>query len=912
VLALILDRIWTFPPTLCRSRCKTTPTKTVTMLPGRLAITGLFLFIAAPVLAQDTAGNLEGRVVDPKGSPIGEVMVVVDGPAQLRPREGVTQPDGSFLMTAVPVGRYKLVFRREGYHETKITEVIVLLGLQTTVGEVVLHPTATELPDMIVYGNSLPVDPVSTAVGTNLTPQDFEPLPVDRNYRSIGLLTPQWEESFLGDEISVAGGTGNENRFYVDGVDVTDPIFGRASIRLPYNLIREIQVKTGGYEAEYRSTLGGIQNMITYTGGNEWHYRLFGFYTGDGLSQEERTSVFERPGGSFTEYDVGFSMGGPLVRNKLWLFGAYNPTISNRNVETPGFGYGEDKETAHVFATKLTWDPAQSTRVTVSLFGDPTSRDGVDAVEPGVTLASLDPVLINVDEGGYAGIIRAEFFLGDESLVELSLSRTVRQYRQLPATERGWSEPQFMDRTNPSGVVILDGGSWRTDDFSGVNQITLKGMTRWASHTVKAGLEYKQVSADVNHFWQVLVKTAEDSYFEATRDAVGTVGNRLPSAFVQDSWRLHPDFRLNMGLRWDGQNLVASDGKVRQKINDQFQPRLGLVWQPGDSQLHRFFGSYGRFYQELATTISDFYHIQGALTSFIIYDADPRQGPANEFRALYDVIELEDAVDNLRGQYHDEFTLGYERKLDPGVKVGLTGTYRALGSAIEDGHVESRGGLWYGNPGRGELAPFPEARREYFALTLSLQKARTDAFNYLVSYTLSRTEGNYPGLFNTDFGYPNPNANGSFDYVENTIDGDGVLPNDRPHRLKLYGSYRFPVGLTVGTTFLWQSGTPLSVFAEAPFERLFTHDFAEPRGTVGRTPSIWDLNLRFAYELPFMKTKAHSSRVLLDIFHLGNPRTEVSYDQVKFYSDGSQNPTYGLATGYQPAMTVRAGIEIGF
>ena len=876
-----------------------------------MAIFGLLLVLAIPVLAQDTAGEIAGRVVDPQGNPVGEVMVVVDGPAQLRPREGVTQPDGSFLVTAVPVGQYQIVFRGQDYHETKIIQVMVLLGRQTALGEVIIHPSITEMPELIVYGNSLPVDPASTAVGINLTPKDFEPLPVDRNYRALGLLVPQWEESFLGDEISVAGGTGNENRFYVDGVDVTDPVFGRASIRLPYNLIREIEVKTGGYEAEYRATLGGIQNMITYSGGNEWHYRIFGFYTGDGLSREERTSIFERPSGSFTEYDVGFSLGGPLVRDKLWLFGAYNPTITNRDVETPGFGFGQDKETAHVFATKLTWDPAQSTRITVSFFGDPTSRDGVEEVGPGTTLASLDPVLIDVDEGGYAGIVRAEFFLGNESVVDFSLSRTIRRFRQLPATERGWSEPQFIDRTDPSGVEILDGGSWRADDFSGQNQITLKGTTRWADHTVKAGLEYKHISVDVDHYFQTLMKNADDNFFEYTRDAVGTVGNRLPSAFVQDSWLLHRNFRLNVGLRWDGQNLVASDGQVRQKINDQFQPRLGFIWQPGDSQLHRFFGSYGRFYQELATTISDYYHIQGALTSWIIYDADPREGPANEFRYLYDVIDLEDEVAGLKGQYNDEFTLGYERKINPDVKVGLTGLYRNLGNAIEDGFIEERDGFWYGNPGRGELSPFPEARREYFALTLSLQRARTDAFNYLVSYTLSRTEGNYPGLYNTDFDYSNPNANGSFDYLENTINSDGLLPNDRPHRLKLNAAYRFPIGLTIGTTFLWQSGTPLSVFAANPVH-VPTIDFAEPRGTLGRTPSIWDLNLRFAYELPFMKTGDSRSRVLLDIFHVGNPRTEVTYDQVKFYDDGSPNPTYGLATGYLPSMSVRVGIEIGF
>jgi len=875
----------------------------------------LSALLVRPALAQNTTGELVGRVIDDNGNPMPGISVQIDGRSLINPRQVVTTENGVFLASALPVGTYTLSVQQEGFQEATITEIIVLLGRTTPIDDITLVTEAVVLPELVVYGSTLPIDPVSTATGVNLTPEDYEPLPVDRDYRSIGLLTPQWEQSYLGDEISAAGATGNENRFYVDGVDVTEPIRGFSSIQLPYNLVREIEVKTGGYEAEYRATLGGIQNMVTYAGGNEWHGQLFGFYTGDGLAREERTSIFDRPGDSFTEYDVGLSVGGPLVRNKLWFFGAYNPTFLNRDVETPGFGYRPDEVTTHIFAGKLTWDAATTARITLSVFGDPSSRDGVEAVGTGTTLASLDPVLVKTDAGGYAGVLQADIFPGDRSLVQVSVSYNQRRDRRLPATQRGFEEPQFFDNTDPTGVQVMDGGVWRTDDLARQTQVSLEWTTRLGDHLVKAGAEYKHVSVDVDHFWQTLAHMPAGGYFELTRDVVGNVGNRLPSAFLQDSWQLVRRLRLNLGLRWDGQYLVASDGKVRQEITDQYQPRLGFVWQPGEYGTQRVFGSFGRFYQELATTLSDFYHIEGALTSWIIYDEDPREVPSEGFPLLYDVIALEDGVEGLKGQYQDEYTLGYERQIQGGVKTGVTGIYRTMGSAIEDGFVEDRDGFWYGNPGRGELEPFPEARREYWALVLTLQRARLKGLNFLVSYTLSRTEGNYMGLFNTDFQYVQPNANGSFDYVENLVNGDGLLPNDRTHRLKLNASYRMDFGLTVGTTLFVMSGTPLSVFAESP--RFPTHDFAETRGTNGRTPTTWDLNFRLAYELPNLLGADRPSRVLLDIFHLGNPRTVVNYDQVKYFLDDEfnptiLNPTYGKATAYQPPAAVRLGLEVGF
>jgi len=204
-------------------------------------------------------------------------------------------------------------------------------------------------------------------------------------------------------------------------------------------------------------------------------------------------------------------------------------------------------------------------------------------------------------------------------------------------------------------------------------------------------------------------------------------------------------------------------------------------------------------------------------------------------------------------------------------------------------------------------------KREYAGLVLTAERAGGEHFNFLVSYVLSRSEGNYSGLFNQDFGWPQPNWNGDFDNLEMTENFDGLLANDRTHRFKFLGSYRTGFGLTVGTAFLWQSGTPKSI-CEGSSDGPPAWKYVEQRGSAGRTPSIWDLNIRFAYDLRAFAGRSIHPRLLLDVFHLGSQREAVQFDQIRsFYPNGEDpNPTFGLATQYQPPTVVRLGMEVSF
>ena len=253
-----------------------------------------------------------------------------------------------------------------------------------------------EREQVVVSGRAPLIDPAATFLGANLVAQDFAALPIDRDYRSMTTLLPQANQSFLGDAVNFAGSTGLENRYFIDGIDVTDPNRNVTGTSLPYNFVQEVQVRTGGYEAEYRSSLGGVVNAVTHSGGNEVHGQVFGFFLSNSLTAEPRLGALEPNKGEFARFDVGFGLGGPILKDRLWYYAAYSPAFQREDVKIPGGGSFEDSTTTHSFAGKLTWQASQRHTLTLTALGDPTRRQGVGALssflytQP-VSFANPDP-----------------------------------------------------------------------------------------------------------------------------------------------------------------------------------------------------------------------------------------------------------------------------------------------------------------------------------------------------------------------------------------------------------------------------------------------------------------------------------------------------------------------------------------
>jgi hypothetical protein len=888
-------------------------------LRGAFLLPALLLLSIGPVAAQETTGAIDGSVLAPAG-PVSDLVVVATSVATGVERRVLTGRDGTFRFPVLPLGEYAVAIDDPDFAPVSVRPVLVRLGRTTVLPALQLTPRGSLVEQVDVVASLPLIDPVSTATGGSIAAPLFDNLPVQRDYRSIAALLPDVSVSFLGDGLSIAGATGFENRYFLDGIDMTDPGRGASGTMLPPDFIQEVEVKTGGYEAQYRSALGGILNVVTPSGGNALSGKVVGYWTSALVSAEPQHGSLQLKTRDATQYDAGFTLSGPLVRDHAWFFVGYDPEVTAREAELPGLGYYEDSAVAQRFAAKVEWQVDPANRLALTVAGDPSRRDSVGDLEAAFTVQPTrflnpDPYLRRIEDGGIAAALRGTHVLGSGLLLESEVSNLWREFVNQPRTARGRREPAFMD----AATGTWSGGSpfqmaWRN------SQLTLGLKATWAlgPHELKAGAEYRQnrEMVEVNEADNI-TGYADGTYMWFYAVQPGSPTARVPSLFVQDSWRLGARWTLNAGLRWSREQFIDGSGRVNQAIEGEWQPRLGFVYQPGRPGTQRLYGSAARYYQEASGWPLSAWQAATVVLSSCTYDHDPRVDPTGG--ACYDfLLPVQDEVPDLRGNYYDEYTLGYQARVAAQHRVGILATYRTLGDVLEDGVVSRTGQLTWGNPGRGALAEdFPRPVRIYEALQLTASGQLGGRSGYLASYVLSRTHGNYPGLYNTDQKWAWPNANISFDLPESMENAEGPLPNDRTHVFKASGFHQFEFGLNVGASLLWQSGTPLNEFGGASYGQPWLV-FLRPRGTAGRTPSILDLSLRCDYTFGIRSASRWKPRLVLEIYHLFSSGQPVDYDQVRSFRQDAEgnpvdpNPTYGEVLRYAPPASARLGFELAF
>jgi hypothetical protein len=886
----------------------------------------IFLLCTSVCWPQGSTGNLVGWTINSEGEKLMAVRIVLSGPSLQGGRETISDKKGYFYFSSLPVGKYTVTITHSDYQEVKYINVHVHLGKTTSLGKIRLQAYPTQKHVITVFGERPLIDTSTTSIGNNLVDDTFRSLPLERNYRDMAFLMPEANKSFYGDEVNISGSTGFENVYFIDGVNVTDPYLGATGTNLPYNFIKEIEVKTGGFEAEYGRTLGGIINVITHSGSNRFHGQVFGFFTNNNLAGKDKQGLLLENIDAYTTYDIGLSLGGPIIRNKLWFFGAYNPNHQSKDIVIPGLGPHQDTELTHVFAGKLTWQATKNLDLVLTILGDMSSRNRIGTTYAGLipipkSLANPDPYLGKVEKGGINLSLQGRYFINQNLLLEGNLSRLTRDLNDIPKTETGRTQPLYADLL----TGYWSGGYGRYLKSRAIRTAAkLKASLFIGRHILKAGIEFEDNFLDfllenrvgnTGHNPSIIVHQAESSYLASFSTMDVNVHNKVLSAFIQDSWQVSERLKLSAGLRCDGQYLVGSDGKISQRIINQWQPRFGFNLQLGELGRQQIFGSYARYYEQLSANFPSTYY-STSVSHYIWYSHNPLIDPSGGF--VQDISQsIYPEISNLKGQHIDEIILGYERQFGKHLKLSVKGIYRNLLQVIEDG-LDPGSMTWVlGNPGSGALSFFPKFKRKYSSIQFSLEKSMGRRFHFFATYVLSRTYGNYPGLFNGDFASNTPNASPSFDIPDQLVDGTGLLPNDRPHIFKFFGTYYFKSGFTLGTSFICQSGTPLNEYGSSwlSAEHLV---FLRPRGSAGRTPSLWDLNLRVTY--PLMKSAKSSFRpkLILDIFHLFSSRKPLSFDQLHFMAldeSGNQiglNPNYGMVNLYQRPMIIRLGMEVDF
>src|SRR5688500_4708957 len=412
----------------------------------------LALVGASAASAQETTGTLTGKLTDTQGLAVPGATVTVNGPQGSR--TFTTDTDGRFNAPFLTPGTYSVRAELTGFKAVDITGVSVQLG-QTT--DVAIKMEVGGLTETIsVVSSQVVIDASSTTTGSVLSSDLLERVPVGRRFSDALYLAPGVSRSGSAGPANPSSscGSGLDNQYVVDGVNVTNQgygalgsysiIFGSLGNATPFDFIKEIQVKTGGYEAEFGQSTGGVVNVITKSGSNNFRGSVFA-YSRPGALQGDYKEFQSENGtvqfGKNEQSDAGFEINGPIIRNRLFFFGAVNPSWETREFKAPaGFpleslGFVERKRSNLNYSAKATWQISNSHRLDASFFGDPSKGELGPQRVSALTAQTTSRYSELGKYGGNNQSVRYDGVLSPTFLIEASFANARNQIEELPMVD---------------------------------------------------------------------------------------------------------------------------------------------------------------------------------------------------------------------------------------------------------------------------------------------------------------------------------------------------------------------------------------------------------------------------------------------------------------------------------------------
>src|SRR5687767_9249426 len=311
-------------------------------------ITGLLLAFALAVTglaaAQERFGALSGKVTDQQNAVVPGVTVTTTNTQSGETRVFVTGADGMFRAPDLVPGRYTVKFELSGFSSAERADVLVLLGREFELNTQLNVGAQTETVQVVGEATPL-IDTRSTVIGHNVTAEEFDRLPKGRSFQSVAFSAPSVSQGEIEGGIQVNGASGAENAFTVDGIVTNSLVNGASRQNTVFEYLQEVQVKTSGISAEYGGALGGVVSAVTKSGGNTFRGEAHYLYEGSGLSAGPVKRLVLDPSDDLTvtyqqdtkagdhRNEIGGSLGGPIVKDKLFFFGSYSPRFNRRTNE---------------------------------------------------------------------------------------------------------------------------------------------------------------------------------------------------------------------------------------------------------------------------------------------------------------------------------------------------------------------------------------------------------------------------------------------------------------------------------------------------------------------------------------------------------------------------------------------------
>ena len=690
----------------------------------------IVIALSTPAAAQVT-GSIAGIVRDSSGAVLPGVTVTVRGSALRRDSLSTTSgQDGSYRLTLLPPGVYDVVVELAGFATQTRRGVDVAVNQQTTLD---VSMAVAGVAEQVTVASTVPiVDVARSDVTQTVSQRTIDALPLNgRNFTDLVALVPGAKPDpnlTTATNVEIFGERASAVSYLVDGAENNDPINGGALVRYTQDSIKEFEVITTGYAAEFGRAQGGVANIVTRSGTDALAGRAFWFTRNDALDSNNIPPPSPLPANyvapqppQLERYQWGGTAGGPIVKNKAFFFGSFEKLDETRGVnfdltKIPAFVASGVATPSHVedfsvapkndgFTGNFKFDAnlTDANRLTASVDRSTLTNNGLISSPVAGTIA-MPSAAATRKTPATSGLVRDTVVLGRTMFLETTVNY-IRGETGNNLNQSQRSEPLLM--LLRSGFIQTGapfGG--RTDQLGQRTQLAQsisRFFERGGSHQVKLGWDVnritmdgsQQVTNDVEYSPAYLAANQADvfnqnfglygfqqsaaRFFTLSANTDGSLSSSLKtndvSFFAQDAWRLPSGVTVNAGLRYDYSSLFGGYKKA-------LAPRLGVAWDVRGRHTTIVKADYGLFFdRNLLSAAATVPEKGGVFTKSVFDVALPRLG-ADYANSLIDYV-ITSGFPNAAGGFGPAENPLYTRfaadlRADP-----LT-LYKLLGIAVAD------------------------------------------------------------------------------------------------------------------------------------------------------------------------------------------------------------------------------------
>ena len=824
-----------------------------------LLLTSIALFCASDLLAQTSDAVLAGSVKDPSSAPVAGAKVTATNQDTGISRTIDTDSEGRFQFSVLP-GRYSLTAEASGFKKETLTDLALTVGMH--LNQNLLMTVGSVQEAVTVTGEVPPVDTTKGDVSGVVTQQQIDALPVNtRQTLNLALLMPGTTQDasrvFYNNVEIGSGGRFYANGFTVDGVTNTWAEQGEPRQNFPEGAIQEFRVNTNQFKADQGLAMGGMVNMVTKSGTNNFHGEIFEFWRNAALNNDNTFTQqsIAAAGGTgkapFNRNQFGGDVGGPIIKNRTHFYAAYERTqvddsftiyvtpaaaqyysTSQGVFDKPSFDQlfnvrvdHEINNNQRIFArysqewNKQTWQGCSGA-------AESNCYDGLiprHAFVAGHTWTPK-PTIVNDFRFQYAF---SSYLLGPSGE---PIFTDLGQYPQARIAELQtvYAFPSFR---YGQGYGEL-GVEHRTEFKDDINYV--KG-----NHTLKFGFDYSYIPfADdqVTNYAGTWTFSTDQVFNPKDPATIAALKNPITftasipglytsvpvsqyGAYIQDDWRVHRDLTLSIGLRWDREvgsyNESLNPASFPQPVpfignpsqrgqSHNLGPRFGFAWNVFGTNKNVVRGGYGIYYNNIQTLLNfpenrNFVQCSVLINNPSYPNPYGSQSPTSFCSSAPPTVTV--LAQNFKMPYSQQFTLGYSREITKDFSIHVDGAYiHTLGDWRSfDLNYPNAAGV-RPNPAFARILDHePISQYKYKALYVRAEKRFARRYQFVASYTLASNRDDSPQSQVTN------QNNYNLDW--------GPASIDRRNSLVAGGFVQLPWKITAGAFWQIRSSLPFSVTA---------------------------------------------------------------------------------------------------